>query len=94
MSFAKVSPKYQIVIPKEVREYLKIKPGQELYFSVDLEEKNSVTVIPVRPLDEFVKSLRGGPPVPPFEREKVDRDPTGKYSYAEMVARAKRRKAS
>ena len=25
-----VSPKYQIVIPKEIREVLKIKPGQKL----------------------------------------------------------------
>ena len=92
MSFAKVSPKYQIVIPKEVREYLKIEPGQELYFSIDLEERNSVTLIPVRPIEELQKELRGLDIK--FEREKVDRDPTGKYSYAEMVARAKRRKAS
>jgi AbrB family looped-hinge helix DNA binding protein len=27
----KVSPKFQIVIPKEVREELKIRPGQELF---------------------------------------------------------------
>jgi AbrB family looped-hinge helix DNA binding protein len=27
----KVSPKYQVVIPKKLREEMKIRPGQELY---------------------------------------------------------------
>ena len=30
MSFVKISPKYQIVIPKKIREILKLKPGQRL----------------------------------------------------------------
>ncbi|HKV61989.1 MAG TPA: AbrB/MazE/SpoVT family DNA-binding domain-containing protein [Candidatus Acidoferrum sp.] len=36
MDTVKVSPKFQVVIPKRVREELKLKPGQELHvFIVD-----------------------------------------------------------
>ncbi|MBZ5501479.1 MAG: AbrB/MazE/SpoVT family DNA-binding domain-containing protein [Acidobacteriia bacterium] len=31
MEKVKVSPKFQVVIPKRIRELLKIKPGQELF---------------------------------------------------------------
>ncbi len=31
MEKVKVSPKFQVVIPKQIREQLKIKPGQELF---------------------------------------------------------------
>jgi AbrB family looped-hinge helix DNA binding protein len=30
MATVKVSPKFQVVIPKEIREQLKLKPGEEL----------------------------------------------------------------
>jgi len=30
MTTVKISPKYQVVIPKEIRQKLKLKPGQRL----------------------------------------------------------------
>ena len=48
----KVSPKFQIVIPKSLREEMKIEAGQELLiYSVD----GALRVVPNRP----IKELRG-----------------------------------
>ena len=48
----KVSPKFQVVIPKAIREELKIEPGQELLiYSLD----GSLRLVPQR----SVKELRG-----------------------------------
>jgi AbrB family looped-hinge helix DNA binding protein len=47
-----LSPKYQIVIPREIRESLKLRPGEKMQvFEVD----GRIEVVRVRP----VKSLRG-----------------------------------
>jgi len=48
----KVSPKFQVVIPKSLRDELKIEPGQELLI-YSLE--GSLRLVPHRP----VKELRG-----------------------------------
>jgi AbrB family looped-hinge helix DNA binding protein len=48
----RVSPKFQVVIPKALREELKIEPGQELLmFSLD----GSLRLVPRR----SIKELRG-----------------------------------
>lgn len=48
----RVSPKFQIVIPKSLREELKIEPGQELLiYSID----GAMRLVPHRP----IKELRG-----------------------------------
>jgi len=52
MKAVTLSPKYQIVIPREIRESLKLRPGEKMQvFEVD----GRIEVVRVRP----VKSLRG-----------------------------------
>jgi AbrB family looped-hinge helix DNA binding protein len=52
MARTRVSPKYQIVIPKEVRESMDLRVGQELQV---VSKGGVITLIPERP----VSSLRG-----------------------------------
>jgi len=64
MSEVTVSPKYQIVIPREVRNSLRIKPGQRL--SV-MANEFSITLLPTRSIKEMEGFLRDIPGE--FERE-------------------------
>jgi len=51
-----VSPKFQVVIPQEVREALAIRPGEKLQvFQFD----NRIELVPVRPIREMRGFLRG-----------------------------------
>jgi AbrB family looped-hinge helix DNA binding protein len=51
-----VSPKFQVVIPQEVREALSLQPGEKLQvFQYD----NRIELIPVRPVREMRGFLRG-----------------------------------
>ncbi len=47
-----VSPKFQVVIPKEVREKLSIKPGQKLQI---LHFPNRIEFVPI----QNIKTMRG-----------------------------------
>ncbi|HYO14558.1 MAG TPA: AbrB/MazE/SpoVT family DNA-binding domain-containing protein [Thermoanaerobaculia bacterium] len=51
-----VSPKFQVVIPKEVREALALQPGEKLEVLVF---GNRIELIPVRPIREMRGFLRG-----------------------------------
>lgn len=51
-----VSPKYQVVIPKEIRTAMDIRPGQKL---VVLRYEDRIELVPVRPLEELRGFLRG-----------------------------------
>lgn len=52
MPIVTVSPKYQVVIPREIRESLGLEPGQKVQA---FEYEGRVEFVPVRP----AKSLRG-----------------------------------
>ena len=52
MARTRVSPKYQIVIPKEVRESIDLRVGQELQV---VSKGGTITLVPERP----ISSLRG-----------------------------------
>ena len=64
MSTVTISSKYQVVIPKAVRERLKIKPGQKVEaFAIG----GRIELVPVRPISEMRGFLKGMDPS--FERE-------------------------
>ena len=52
MPAVKISPKYQVVIPKEIRERLDLKPGQKVQ-AIAIGDR--IELIPIRP----AKGLRG-----------------------------------
>jgi len=51
-----VSPKFQVVIPKEVREPMGIKSGQKLQM---LTYGNRIELIPIKPMHEMKGVLKG-----------------------------------
>ena len=56
MQSVTVSPKYQIVIPKNVRESLKLQPGQKMQV---VEYAGRIELIPERDIRELRGFLKG-----------------------------------
>jgi len=56
MSSVKVSPKYQVVIPRKVRDALKLKPGQKVQVIL---YGNRIELIPERKISEMRGFLKG-----------------------------------
>ena len=54
---ATLSSKYQISIPKEVREAMDFKPGQQLAF---LRVGKSLRLVRVRKIEDFFGTVKGG----------------------------------
>jgi AbrB family looped-hinge helix DNA binding protein len=56
MQTVTVSPKFQIVIPKELREKLKLRPGQRLFV---YERDGGIRLEPPRPISELRGIAKG-----------------------------------
>ena len=56
MGVVKISPKYQVVIPREVREALQLKPGQRVQV---LAYGNRIELIPEKSIPEMRGFLKG-----------------------------------
>lgn len=53
-----ISPKFQVVIPRSVRERLKLRPGQRVQV---IPYEGRIEIIPLRPARELRGSLPGMP---------------------------------
>ena len=56
MTSLTVSPKYQVVIPKEVRESMGIVSGQKIQV---LTYRNRIELIPIKPMEDMRGFLKG-----------------------------------
>ncbi|MBA4083151.1 MAG: AbrB family transcriptional regulator [Erythrobacter sp.] len=56
MSVVTVSPKFQVVIPRDIRVALRLEPGQKVQV---LQYRNRVEFIPVQPMRKLRGFLKG-----------------------------------
>jgi len=56
MQTVKVSPKFQVVIPREVREAVNLRPGQSLQV---FQFGDRIELVPVRPVREGLGMVPG-----------------------------------
>jgi AbrB family looped-hinge helix DNA binding protein len=68
MVTVKVSPKFQVVIPKEVREKLGLRPGQQLQI---LQFPDRIEFVPLRDIKSMRGSLRGIQTDIPREKDRI-----------------------
>ncbi len=68
MDTVTVSPKFQVVIPRAVREKMGIHPGERLEV-ITLDDR--IELIPLRPMQEMKGFLKGLDPS--FQRDEDDR---------------------
>lgn len=68
MSLVTISPKFQIVIPKEIRESLGLRPGQKAEVFASLTE-GRLEIVPQRPMRELRGFLKDMDPA--FDRDSM-----------------------
>lgn len=56
MTTVSISPKFQVVIPKHIREALKLQPGQKVQV---IQYEGRIVMIPVRSMAEARGFLKG-----------------------------------
>lgn len=69
MTTSLLSPKYQIVIPKEIRQAFDLKPGQRLNV---IKKDGHIELRPILAPEQLIGYLKGAQPIE-FERE-ADRE--------------------
>jgi len=57
MSTVTISPKYQVVIPKEIRQKLKLSPGQKVQTIVYDDRIELIPVVPIKKMKGFLKGI-------------------------------------
>ena len=68
MSIVTVSPKFQVVIPREIRDSLGLEPGQQVQV---LQYQNRVEFIPVRSMRKMRGFLKGIDTSVPRDEDRV-----------------------
>jgi AbrB family looped-hinge helix DNA binding protein len=68
METVKVSPKFQVVIPRAVRESMGIKAGQRVQV---IQYNNCIELVPVIPIKKMRGFLKGINTTVPRERDRV-----------------------
>lgn len=68
METVTISPKFQVVIPKGIRDKLKLRPGQKVQAIL---YRDRIELVPVRPVREMKGFLRGIDTDVPRERDRV-----------------------
>ncbi len=56
MSAVTISPKFQVVIPKDIRETMHLRAGQKVEI---IRYENRIELIPIRPIKELRGILKG-----------------------------------
>ncbi len=56
METVTISPKFQVVIPKSIREALHLRPGQKVQA---IQYGHRIELVPIVPLRQLMGSLRG-----------------------------------
>ena len=68
MDTVTISPKFQVVIPKRIRETLGLRPGQKIEA---IQYGDRVELVPVRPLAEMRGFLHGIDTTVPREADRL-----------------------
>lgn len=68
MDTVTISPKFQVVIPKSIRELLKLRAGQRVQAMADGDR---VVLVPVRPARDLRGFVRGIDTSVPRDRDRV-----------------------
>ena len=68
METVTISPKFQVVIPKGIRERLKLRPGQKVQAIV---YEDRIELVPVRPIQQMRGFLKGIDTTVPREGDRL-----------------------